>query len=54
MSYRCGRYKIKGSLSLVEKEGWAGKKFEGRGGDWDGKDRRLEEEGEKMPREYRG
>jgi len=25
---------------LDEKEGWAGEKFEGRGGDWDGKDKR--------------
>jgi len=26
-----GRYKIKGGLSLEEKEGWAGEKFERRG-----------------------
>lgn len=54
MSYRWGRYKIKGSLSLDEKEAWAGEKSEERGEDWDRKDRRLEEEGEKMPRECRG
>lgn len=30
-----GRYKIEGGLSLDEKEGWAGEKFEGRG-DWNG------------------
>jgi len=29
---RCG-YRIEGGLSLVEKEGWAGEKFEERGGD---------------------
>jgi len=28
-----GRYRIEGSLSLEEKEEWAGDKFEGRGGD---------------------
>jgi len=28
-----GRYRIEGGLSLEEKKGWAGKKFEGRGGD---------------------
>jgi len=28
-----GRYRIEGGLSLEEKEGWAGEKFEGRGGD---------------------
>jgi len=28
-----GRYWIEGGLSLEEKEGWVGKKFEGRGGD---------------------
>jgi len=27
-----GRYRIEGGLSLEEKEGWAGEKFEGRGG----------------------
>jgi len=26
-----GRYRIEGGLSLEEKEGWAGEKFEGRG-----------------------
>jgi len=33
---RC-RYRIEGGLSLEEKEGWVGKKFEGRGGDWNEK-----------------
>jgi len=28
---------------LDEKEGWVGEKFEGRGGDWNRKDKRLEE-----------
>jgi len=28
-----GRYRIEGGLSFEEKEGWAGEKFEGRGGD---------------------
>jgi len=28
-----GRYRIEGGLSLEEKEGWVGEKFEGRGGD---------------------
>jgi len=28
-----GRYRIEGGLSSEEKEGWAGEKFEGRGGD---------------------
>jgi len=28
-----GRYRIEGSLSLEEKEGWAEEKFEGGGGD---------------------
>jgi len=28
-----GRYRIEGGLLLEEKEGWAGEKFEGRGGD---------------------
>jgi len=28
-----GRYRIEGGLSLEEKEGWAGEKFEGRGRD---------------------
>jgi len=32
---------------LEEKEGWAGEKFEGRGGDWNGKEKRQEGEGEK-------
>jgi len=27
------RYRIGGGLSLQEKEGWAGEKFEGSGGD---------------------
>jgi len=27
------RYRIEGGLSLEEKEGWVGEKFEGRGGD---------------------
>jgi len=27
------RNRIEGGLSLEEKEGWAGEKFEGRGGD---------------------
>jgi len=27
------RYKIEGGLSLEEKEGWVGEKFEGKGGD---------------------
>jgi len=27
------RYRIEGGLSLEEKEGWAGEKFEGRRGD---------------------
>jgi len=26
-----GRYRIEGGLSLEEKEGWVGEKFEGRG-----------------------
>jgi len=34
-------------LSLDEKEGWAGEKFEGRGGDWNQKS-------EKPPREHGG
>jgi len=29
-----GRYRIEEGLSLEEKEGCAGEKFEGRGGDW--------------------
>jgi len=33
-----GRYRIEGGLSLEEKEGWVGEKFEG-------KRRRLEEKG---------
>jgi len=33
MSQVRGRYRIEGGLSLEEKEGWAGEKFEGRGGD---------------------
>jgi len=28
-----GRYRKEGGLSLEEKEGWAGEKFEGRGGE---------------------
>jgi len=40
-----GRYRIEGGLSL-EKEGWVGEKFEGRGGDWNRK-RRGEGEREK-------
>jgi len=28
---------------LEEKEGWVGKKFEGRGGDWNGEEKRQEE-----------
>jgi len=28
-----GRYRTEGGLSLAEKEGWVGEKFEGRGGD---------------------
>jgi len=28
-----GRYTIEGGLSLEEKEGWVGEKFEGGGGD---------------------
>jgi len=28
-----GRYRVEEGLSLEEKEGWAGEKFEGRGGD---------------------
>jgi len=31
-SQRGGRYRIERGLSLEEKEGWAGEKFEGRGG----------------------
>uniref|UniRef100_A0ABK0LCK3 peptidyl-tRNA hydrolase n=1 Tax=Rattus norvegicus TaxID=10116 RepID=A0ABK0LCK3_RAT len=38
-----GRYSIEGGLSLEEKEGWAGEKFEGRGGDWNGKEERRGE-----------
>jgi len=34
-----GRYRIEGGLSLEEKEGWVGEKFEGRG-------ERLEETGD--------
>jgi len=34
-----GSYKIgEGGLSLEEKEGWVGEKFEGRGGDWNRKE----------------
>jgi len=33
-----GRYRIEGGLSLEEKEGWVGEKFEGRRGDWNGKE----------------
>jgi len=33
-----GRYRIEGGLSLEEKKGWVGEKFEGRGGDWNGKE----------------
>jgi len=33
-----GRYRIEGGLSLDEKEGWVGEKFEGRGGGWNGKE----------------
>jgi len=33
-----GRYKVERGLSLEEKEGWAGEKFEGRGGDWNRKE----------------
>jgi len=32
-----GRYRIEGGLSLDEKEGWVGEKFEGRE-DWNGKE----------------
>jgi len=38
-----GRYRTKGGLPL-EKEGWVGEKFEGRGGDWNGKEERRGEE----------
>jgi len=41
-----GRYKIEEGLLLEKKEGWAGEKFEGRGGDWNkqkGRDRRERE-----------
>jgi len=31
-----GRYRIEGGLSLEEKEGWAGEKFEGREEDLNG------------------
>jgi len=41
-----GRYRIEGGLSLEEKEGWTGEKFEGRGGDWK---RREEIEGRENP-----
>jgi len=30
---------------LGKKEGWAGDKFEGRGGDWKGRGRRLQRSG---------
>jgi len=39
---------------LDGKEGWVGEKFEGRGGDWNGKDRRVEEKAEKLQREHGG
>jgi len=39
-----GRYKIERGLSLGEKEGWVGEKFEGRGGDWN---RKVEETAER-------
>ncbi len=42
-----GRYRIEGGLSLDKKEGWVGEKFEGRGGDWNGKEEEQEGEGEK-------
>jgi len=38
-----GRYRTEGGLSLEETEGWVGEKFEGRGGDWNGKERRGRE-----------
>jgi len=34
-----GRYRIEGGLSLDKKEGWEGEKFEGRGGDWNRKEK---------------
>jgi len=37
---------------LEEKEGWAGEKFEGRGGDWDRKERRSEGERELVAGQY--
>jgi len=43
-----GRYRIEGSLSLEEKEGWVGEKFEGRGGDWI--ERKKRQEGEREER----
>jgi len=38
---------MEGDLSLDEKEGWAGEKCEGRGGDWNRERKRQEGEGEK-------
>jgi len=44
-----GKYKIEQGLSLDEKEGRAGEKFKGRGGDWNGMRR-----GEKLARKQGG
>jgi len=38
-----GRYRIEGGLSLEEKEGWAGEKFDVRGGDWNRKEEERRE-----------
>jgi len=50
-----GRYRIEGGLSLDEKEGWVGEKFEGRGGDWNGKEEEIGGRGkEAMMGQYGG
>jgi len=42
-----GRYRIEGGLSLEEKEGWVGEKFEERRGNWTGKEKSQERKREK-------
>jgi len=49
-----GRYRTEGDLSLEEKEGRVGEKFEGRGGDWNGKEERRGREREAVTGQYGG